>query len=549
MNVFPARNPKLSRQSDMFCQDTQPFSRLAIVLGVVFIAACGGGGGDIGGGNPPPAGNWTPGVFLPSDSFIAQCASPRSGVDANGRPFPDMQGSTLAENNWLRSWSDELYLWYSEITDRDPSAFETPLYFDLLKTFATTPSGTSKDQFHFTFPTDEWLALSQSGVTAGYGMNLSFISSVPPRNVVVAYTDPGTPAESAPASLARGATLLAIDGIDLINDDTDAGVDALNAALFPFTAGESHTFEVLDFGAASSRTFPMVSEIITSTPVQNVSTVTTLTGEVVGYMQFNDHIATAEQGLIDAVNQLQAATIDDLVLDIRYNGGGFLDIASELAYMIAGPVPTAGRTFERIVFNDKHPVTNPVTGQPLTPIPFHTTSQGFSTPSGQALPTLNLPRVFLLTGLNTCSASESIINSLQGVDVEVIQIGSTTCGKPFGFFPADNCGTTYFSIQFQGLNAKDFGDYTDGFSPANSTGTVGTLVPGCSVADDFSTALGVATEARFAAALDYRDSPSCPAPSGLAQKLALSESGTMSLDAVDGLVPKSPWLENRIIVR
>jgi C-terminal processing protease CtpA/Prc len=97
-----------------------------------------------------------------------------------------------------------------------------------------------------------------------------------------------------------------------------------------------------------------------------VTTVATASGNV-GYMLFNDHIATAEQELIDAVNQLNTAGISDLVLDIRYNGGGFLDIASELAYMIAGNARTAGKTFESTVFNSKHPTTDPVTGDPLTP--------------------------------------------------------------------------------------------------------------------------------------------------------------------------------------
>ena len=60
----------------------------------------------------------------------------------------------------------------------------------------------------------------------------------------------------------------------------------------------------------------------------------------------------------------------------------------------------------------------------------------------------------MLTGDNTCSASESIINSLRGIGVEVIQIGLTTCGKPYGFYPQDNCGTTYFSIEFKGVNAQ-----------------------------------------------------------------------------------------------
>ena len=86
----------------------------------------------------------------------------------------------------------------------------------------------------------------------------------------------------------------------------------------------------------------MTSVDVTSTPVQNVDTVTTASGKV-GYMLFNDHIATAEQELIDAVNQLKTAGISDLVLDIRYNGGGFLDIASELAYMIAGNARTTAR--------------------------------------------------------------------------------------------------------------------------------------------------------------------------------------------------------------
>ncbi len=125
------------------------------------------------------------------------------------------------------------------------------------------------------------------------------------------------------------------------------------------------------------------------------------------------------------MNQLSTAGITDLVLDIRYNGGGYLDIASELAYMIAGNARTAGKTFEKTVFNNKHTTTDPVTGDPLTPTPFHNTAVGFSAPSGTPLPQLNLPRVFVLTGTGTCSASESIINSLEGVDVEVIQIGST----------------------------------------------------------------------------------------------------------------------------
>jgi len=468
---------------------------------------------------------------MPSGSFAAQC------------------GSTLTENNWLRSWTNELYLWYDEVTDRDPALSTTPDYFALLKTTATTPSGKPKDKFHFTYATSAWLALSQSGVSAGYGAEWAVIARFPPRRIVVAYTEPNSPATAAGVNLARGAEVLAVDGVDAVNDNTQTGVATLNAGLFPAASGETHSFTVRDLGASTPRTFTMQSANVTLTPVQNVAPITTASGPV-GYMLFNDHIATAESALITAIDTLKAANITDLVLDIRYNGGGYLDIANELAFMIAGSGPTAGRTFEQIVFNPKYPTTDPVTGQALAPIPFHTTTQGFSVSSGQPLPALNLPRVFVLTGTGTCSASESIINSLRGVGVQVIQVGATTCGKPYGFYPQDNCGTTYFSIEFKGVNAIGFGDYTDGFSPGNTAGVAGTLVPGCSVADDFAHALGDPAEGRLAAALGYRMSTTCPAPSGFAPpSVKSSVRSALVPEADDGLMSKSPWRENRMLRR
>jgi hypothetical protein len=101
------------------------------------------------------------------------------------------------------------------------------------------------------------------------------------------------------------------------------------------------------------------------------------------------------------------------------------------------------------------PSIDPFTGAPIVPVPFHATALAFSAPQGQALPTLNLPRVHVLTGSNTCSASEAIINSLRLIDVNVVRIGATTCGKPFGFVPEDNCGTTYFSVQLGGVCKRD----------------------------------------------------------------------------------------------
>ena len=508
-------------------------SGLALCVALA-LAGCGGGSSSAaasaGGTGPPPDPTWTAGVYQSPATFAARCAVPRTGTDpATGQPYPDKPGSADWEDNFLRAWTNAYYLWYAEVPDVNPATYAPAGYFKLLKTTAVTASGNPKDKFHFTYTTTAWEQLSQSGVQVGYGAVWAALASTPPRKFVVAYTDPGTPA--AAASLGRGAEIVTVDGVDLVNDNTQAGVNTLNAGLFPATSGETHTFGVVDTPGAAARNVMLTAAAITTTPVQNVRTLPAAAGPV-GYFQFNDHIATAESELIVAFTQLKQAGVVDLVIDLRYNGGGYLDIASEVAFMVAGPGRTTGRTFELQVFSDKYSnaTVNPVTGATLLPTPFHSTAVGLSAASGTALPHLDLARVFVLTGPGTCSASESIINSLRGVGVNVIEIGSTTCGKPYGFYPQDNCGTTYFSIQFKGVNDAGFGDYSDGFSPSNAVTPVLPALaqlPGCSVADDFTHALG------------YLANQQCPLPTGMAPPASPLQ--------VDGAMAKPEWLMNRIM--
>jgi carboxyl-terminal processing protease len=497
---------------------------LLAVLSVVLVH-CGGSGGGNGGAS------WR--------QLAAKCATPRSGTDPfTGRAYPDQKGTLDDEKTWLRAWTDDTYLWYREVPALDPAAYATALaYFNALKTSAMTASGKPKDQFHFTFDTAQWEQLSQASVEVGYGITLAALSRKPPRQYVIAYVELGSPADT---KVVRGAQIMKVDGADLVNATDPASINTLNAGLFPATVSESHVFDVMDYGQTSTHQVTLVSASVTSAPVPPtlVHTISTTTGPV-GYIFFNDHTAPAEKGLSDAISQLKQANVTDLVLDIRYNGGGYLDIASELAYMIAGAGRTAGQTFDRVQFNDKHPTTNPVTGQALSPTPFFSTAQGFSLGSGTSLPSLGLGRVYVLTGSGTCSASEAVLNGLAGVNVQVFQIGATTCGKPYGFYPADNCGTTYFSIQFQGVNAKGYGDYADGFTPGATT-TAG--FPGCSVSDDFGHALGDAAEVRLATALSYRASGSC---TGVAMTRALVSGGLSG----DGEILKPIWRKNRIFRR
>lgn len=551
--VSPVASRSLRTAASPVCVGQRLLAACVIGAGLLSLTACGGQSdaqkAAYTPANPPSSGNpggvpvpYTPGVFQPYMGLASQCASPRTGIDpGTGRAYPDMQGTVASENNWLRSWINDTYLWYDEVPDLDPNGYQTPAYFDLLKTSAATVSGAPKDRFHFTYPTAEWEALSQSGVSAGYGAQWFIIDASPPRQILVAYVEPGSPA--AAAGVRRGDKVLQIDASDAVYGNTQATVDALNAGLFPDAVNRRHRFELQPV-AGPAYTVTLQSASITSTPVQNVSVIPTAAGSV-GYMLFNDHIATAESQLINAVGTLQAQNVVDLMLDIRYNGGGYLDIASELAYMIAGPSRTAGQVFEQLTFNDKYASTDPVTGQTVTPTPFHSTTQGFSAGNGAPLPTLNLNRVFVLTGSGTCSASEAVINSLRGVGIEVVQIGGTTCGKPYGFYATPNCGTTYFAIQFKGVNAQGFGDYTDGFSPQNAPGTEGTRLAGCAVADDFSHSLGDRNEARLAAAIGYLESAgaTCPTPPGS----PVAQAKARSSDPSEGFMYRLPWRENRIL--
>jgi len=473
---------------------------LVVSLGFV-LSACGGGGGGSSDSAPvvpplTPTGPTGPTALVASSTVANRCEAPRSGSSI------DKPGTLLDEQTWVRSWIDETYLWYREVpTTYLPQSFATAkAYFDVLKTTATTASGKPKDQFHFTYTTAEWEA-SLNGVELGYGMLLALTRTTPPRKAVVTIVEPGSPA--ALAGLRRGDELQTVDGVDFVNAPDTASVGIINAGLFPSAQG-THTLAFSRNGAPISASLQAVD--VSTSSVQNERIIDTPTGKV-GYLTFNTHNNVSERQLAETMGRFQAAGISDLVLDVRYNGGGYLDVASELAYMIAGPQVTTGKTFEQVLANDKT--------RPAAPVPFHAQSLGFAGPNplpkGTPLPSLGLKRVTLLTTGNTCSASEAIINGLRGVDVQVNLIGGTTCGKPYGFYPTPNCGTTYFAVQFQGVNAKGFGDFADGMAPT------------CAVADDYRNQLGDPDEGMLAAALRYRSSGSCSPATGALRLLSSME--------------------------
>lgn len=404
-------------------------------------------------------------AMMPSQDFAFNLQAAPSYAGLSGICLP------AVEKTWARAHLDEQYLWYRDVLEIENTAYSSPTaYFDslLVKT---------KDKFSFTSPQADIDAYFGSGTNLSYGYSLVRQGT----RLRVLFVEPGSPA--ALAGLKRGETLSQVDGTSL----AQVANAVQFAALYPSKA-EVHSFEVLDV-QLTARTISMSAAKVTKSPVLD-SQILTDNGRKFGYMVFNDHIATAEAPLIAAMAKFRDAAVDDLILDLRYNGGGYLYIANEVASMIAGNRVT-DKVFEKLLYNDK----NPSSAAANTAVFYQ-----YSTTAAR-LPSLNLPRVFVLTGSRTCSASESIINGLSPF-LQVILVGENTCGKPYGFRQRNNCKTAYFAIQFSGVNALGVGDYVNGFAPQ------------CKVSDDLDHALGNPSESRLSAALYYAKNAACPAPSG-----------------------------------
>jgi hypothetical protein len=471
------------------------------------LAACGGGGGNPGTpiGATSVGGGGSIGGGSSSSPGTPVAVSDPTPVATNYPPPATLANicTPQGEKSWVRSHLDDVYLWYRDIVNVNAANYATPMdYFSALLVL-------SRDRFSFTESQAVIDAYFQTGEVVGYGAN--FVRASDGR-LRVAYSEPGSPAQL--QGVDRGAQIVTING----TPEAKVSSAKFMAALYPDTSGASNTFEVLDAGASVSRQVTLKATSVVGTPVQKNQVLTLANGKKVGYLLFNDHIDSAEAPLASAMAQFAQAGIDDLVLDVRYNGGGYLYIASEVAYMIGG-TPVAGKTFEKLNFNDKHPEKS---NDPDNTLPFY---DGDS--NGKNLPALGLKRVFLLTGPGTCSASESIINGLKPF-VEVITIGGSTCGKPYGFIQKNNCGTAYFAIEFEGVNSAGKGGYVNGFAPS------------CAAADDLEHGFGDTNERLLKTALAYQSTGACPAS-------ALTQTAALFAPRTEPLPQRQPWRENRFL--
>ncbi|HEV8689892.1 MAG TPA: S41 family peptidase, partial [Ideonella sp.] len=313
------------------------------------------------------------------------------------------------------------------------------------------------------------------GKTLGYGLMVAGleVTGHPEMPLYARYIEPGSPA--AQAGLLRG------DQIETINGKTSAQVissgnyDDLSA----FDTGETLVLGVHD-SSGNDRQVTLTSAIYNLVPVPNTAVITSTLGRKMGYVMVKDMIDQALTPYDAAFAQFKAAGVEEVVLDLRYNGGGLISVADKLASYPNAPA-TNGNIFSSLIYNDRKQGYN----------------ENFRFPNYANA--TGLARVYVLTGPRTCSASEQVINGLRPY-VNVVTIGDTTCGKPVGFLPtADGCGTVINAVNFEVVNSMNQGRYFDGFDAS------------CPVAEDFSQPIGSSGDPLLAAARDHADGLGCPA--------------------------------------
>ncbi len=287
----------------------------------------------------------------------------------------------------------------------------------------------------------------------------------------------GSPAQA--AGLGRGDTLLAIGGQSVEAIDAAGTWDSAWGAR---EVGTEVTLHLRSVGGVE-RSVTLVKDVVVP-PSVSLTTVIVRGALRVGYLVLDRFIAPTSAELEQAFAQLQADDVDELVVDLRYNGGGYVSVARYLAELIGGE-RTATHVLAREIFNSKH------------------TAFDGDTIMGTVASALGVARVVFVTTEGTASASELVINGLRPF-LDVVDIGTPTHGKPVGMVPVTFCDLTLAPVTFELVNADGEGGYYDGIAPT------------CAAPDDLEHGLGDENEASLAQALYYLEHGTCaPAAPGV----------------------------------
>lgn len=360
------------------------------------------------------------------------------------------------------------YYWYSNVPKLNPlsSSYDSAdVLLAKMKTYAINPTtGKPFDKYSF-LDHGQVAGEIQQGVAGDIGMQVTYAGDGTPQNtsLFVLFTDRNSPAGQ--AGITRGWQITAVNGNDVSYDGSNGPhvKSVINAVYYDPSA--SFTFKKPD---GSSFTTTLSKVVYNIDPVL-FDSVYTVGSKKVGYFVFNSFASVdngngptlTKQEIDKAFNKFQSSGISDLIVDLRYNGGGSVGTAEYLDSLIA-PASVAGKEMYHYLYNDK-----------LTAMESQVGLQDKVLFGGGG--SLNLDHVFFIGTSHTASASELTINVLKPY-MDVKLVGDTTYGKPVGFFSFHltdfpNGGTTekfladLYAINFETRNANNEGGYFNGMIP------------------------------------------------------------------------------------
>ncbi|NJW52477.1 S41 family peptidase [Salinimicrobium oceani] len=426
---------------------------------------------------------WTAVLFA---LIWTSCSKDDEIHEQNLSPENPVEGTTevadLEVEDFIYEGLNEIYLYKADVPVLADTYFDnTAEKNDFLKSFSSPEQLFEKllsSQDRFSFITDNYKELEDSfnGIsssTAGMKFGLGRISGSNNLFAFLQYVIPGTSA--AEAGLTRGTVFTEVNGQKLTLDNFSS---LLDNDTFTINIGyvEDGTLKLTD------KTVTLTHTSYAANPVHLVK-VLEVEGRKVGYLMYNSFIANYDSELNEAFAQLKSEGITELVLDLRYNGGGSVDSAVDLASMITGQFN--GQIFMKEQWNDTYQKYFEENDPERIINRFNTTIR-----TGANINSLNLSKVYVLTTGSTASASELIINGLEPY-IDVVQVGETTTGKfqasvtlyDSEDFSKDGINKNHtYALQplvLKSANAAGKSDYVNGLAPdvelSESISNLGTL--------------------------------------------------------------------------
>jgi C-terminal processing protease CtpA/Prc len=473
--------------------------------------------------------------LLTSVVVIASCSKNKKitpGGDDNGGDSPSKTGSTLdLIKDSVFLYAQQTYYWntslptYAAFKPRsisgtsDIDALQTEI--DKLSQYSSNPATGKPYEYYtpapgyakYSFIDDGSVSGELNGVKGDFGFAPVWIGD--PDNTTdirVKYVYPGSPADV--KGLKRGYQITAINGrtgSGLKYDGNGGSGTNVNFLVNAYTNSSTITL-TLKKPDGSSFDVSMSTGTYNVNPVLTSKVVDAGGGKKVGYIVFNSFTTkdNAKPKLDNAFSTFATAGITDLVVDLRYNGGGYVETAEYLSNLIA-PASQTGQTMFSYYFTQnmvdrkatilKNQVRrDPDTKQLYTYFDFDYTVAGNTVKfSKDGVPTtLNLSHVFFIVTGSTASASELTINNLLPIQsLNVNLIGTTSYGKPVGFFNIDINKYQMYIPQFETKNSAGNGGYYSGMKPGDG------LYKGKLASDDVTKDFGDPAESLFAYAINY----------------------------------------------